>query len=211
MIPLAVGHVGRGTFVAAALATSGMLAGLFALLRLRLRAAELRRRLVLPGLSVFVCFLAFYLVGFVPPVPIAAKKLGVYHHVERRGGEYVLTREAPPSIFGWLDRRTFVARPGDRVFVFVAIFSPARFDDTVFVRWQVRDATGGWTETDRIPIQIAGGRREGFRGYTTKANYRPGDWRVRIEARDGREIARRYFTVVAAEADPARTWVTEVQ
>lgn len=209
MIPLAVGQVGLATFLASFVATTALVAGMFAVLRRRLNARELRRRLLAPGLGVSICFLAFYLVGLIPPVPVAARKMGVYHLVERQGSDYVLSHERPDWRFWHQGDENFVARPGDRIFVFVAIFSPARFDDTVFVRWQHRTLAGEWVDSDRIPIAITGGRREGFRGYTAKQHYQAGLWRVKVETRDGREIGRVRFRVTLADADPNRVLKTE--
>ena len=76
------------------------------------------------------------------------------------------------------------------VHVFFAIYAPTRFDDTVFVRWSFRDRTSAWQDSDRIPIRITGGRESGFRGVATKENYVAGAWRVVVETRDRREIAR---------------------
>ena len=42
-------------------------------------------------------------------------------------------------------------------------------------------------------------REHGYRGYTVKSNYQPGDYRVQIETTDGREIGRIGLTV---EDDP---------
>ena len=117
------------------------------------------------------------------------------------------------SVLGWkfwqAGDQSFAAQPGDTMTVFAAVFSPARFDDTVYIRWQRHDARTGWQESDRIPINITGGREGGFRGFTTKQNYTPGDWRVTLETRDGREISRLYITVTPVAADPARVLASE--
>ena len=49
--------------------------------------------------------------------------------------------------------------------------------------------------SDRIRIDITGGRQEGFRGYTYKQNYASGEWQMRVETQDGRELGRIYFEV----------------
>jgi hypothetical protein len=210
MIPIALGSISRLTFFLSFGATVGMLFGFVSVLRRRIGAAQLVRRLLSPGLAVAVLFLLMYLVGLIPPVPVAAKTMGVYHRVERVGNEFRLSYE--PSWWRvWRgDDRRFVAEPGDVVHVFFAIFAPTRFDDTVFVRWSFRDPRAGWKDSDRIPIRITGGRDEGFRGVATKENYSAGDWRVFIETRDGREIARLRFKIATGAANPERMFKTEV-
>jgi hypothetical protein len=133
----------------------------------------------------------------------------VYHRVERQGEVYALYRDPAPWT-SWLVRdQRFVARPGDQIYAFVAVYSPARFEDAVFVRWELRDAAQGWQTSDRLPLTIVGGREEGFRAYTTKRNYSPGRWRVSVETSDGRQIGRLAFTVIAAGPRPTRALVRE--
>ncbi len=209
MIPIVVGRVGLLPFVGSFIGTLGSVAAFYALLRRRLTATELSLRLAMPAISVSLCFLVLYLIGLIPPVPIAAKRLGVYHRVEKVGNDYLLSHEPVGWRFWQKGDQTFVARPGDKIYVFVAVFSPARFDDTVFVRWELRDRRGEWTVADRLPLHITGGRRDGFRGFVNKERYSEGDWRLTLETRDRREISRLYFTVTRANPDPARVFVAD--
>jgi hypothetical protein len=202
---------------------------------------ELKRRLLLPGFGTAGIFLALYLMGLIPPVPLAVVKMGVYHSIEKVKKGYVLTEqrslwnfytpdsylqkeivpELPVSVAPdgnsylpvndryvlfhekpwWKFWRTgdqdFRALQGDKIHFFVAIFSPGRFADTVFVRWQYFDSKRGWQGSDRLPLQVTGGRKEGFRGVATKQNFAfgTGEWRVSVETSDGREIGRLYFNV----------------
>lgn len=209
LVPLVVGHVSRLTFAISFVSTLAVLWLLHALLRRQVSRVDLRRRLHMPGLSVSACFLVFYLVGLIPPVPIAAKKFGVYHNVEVQGDAYVLTHERHRWRIWESGDQTFKAEPGDRIFVFVAVFSPSRFDDVVYVRWQYHDPRAGWKDSDRIPLRITGGRREGYRGWTAKQNYTDGDWRVRLETRDGREIAHLKIRVKSVPVNPERRLVSQ--
>ncbi len=210
LIPLVLRSISRLTFLVSFVATLAVLAGFVTALRRRIGRAPLVRRLLSPGLAVSVLFLLMYEIGLIPPVPIAAKSLGVYHRVERVGDEFRLSY-VPSWWRVWhSDDRRFVAEPGDAVHVFFAIFAPTRFDDTVFVRWSFRDRASTWQDSDRIPIRITGGRQNGFRGVATKENYVAGAWRVIVETRDGREIARLRFTITKAESNPERVFKTEV-
>jgi hypothetical protein len=210
LIPIVLHSISLLTFLLSFAATLAVLAGFVAALRRRIEPARLVRRLVSPGLAVSVLFLLMYMVGLIPPVPIAARTLGVYHRVERVGDDFRLSYEASWWRVWRKDDRHFVAEPGDSVNVFFAIFAPTRFDDTVFVRWSYFDRASGWKDFDRIPIRITGGRQGGFRGVATKSNYVDGDWRVVVETRDGRDIARLRFTIAKGEANPERVFTTEV-
>ena len=210
LIPIVLHSISRLTFLVSFAATLAMMAGFATALRRRIGRTPLVRRLVAPGLAVSVLFLLMYMIGLIPPVPIAARTLGVYHRVERVGDEFRLSY-VPSWWRVWQsDDRHFVAEPGDAVHVFFGIYAPTRFDDTVFVRWSFRDRTSTWQDSDRIPIRITGGRESGFRGVATKENYVAGAWRVIVETRDRREIARLRFTITKAEANPERVFKTEV-
>lgn len=202
--PMIFGHVGVVPFVCSLLATLLVLGLFYGLLRLRLGRYDLNRRLLMPGAVVSACFLASYLAGIIPPVPIAAKKMGVYHLVQREGDAFVLYRD-PGSRKAWLfGEPRFIARRGDGIYVFVAVYSPARFDDSVFMRWSYQDPVAGWTTSDRLALDITGGREDGFRAYTIKRNYTEGRWRVSVETTDGRVISRLGFIVMRGAEIPGR-------
>ncbi|MGZ6163395.1 MAG: DUF2914 domain-containing protein, partial [Myxococcaceae bacterium] len=135
--------------------------------------------------------------------PLSVRSLGVWHGVEREAGEFKLSRLPRPR---WADlwrkdERVFLARPGDRIFVFTRIFAPRNFRDQVRVRWaRWEPARREWAESDAIPLRIVGGREGGFGGYAYKQNWSPGDWQVAIETEDGREIGRNRFEI---RPDPA--------
>ncbi len=103
-----------------------------------------------------------------------------------------------------------MAAAGDRIYLFARVFSPARFRDQIKVRWLYKDSKQGWMSSDAIPLEISGGRDEGFRGYTFKQNYTPGDWRVQLETSDGREIGRIRFSVSVDASEGAREFRQDV-
>ncbi len=166
------------------------------------RSTLARRQILVPLGCVLIGFLAFYFFRLIPPVPLSIPFIGVYHQVERAGDSYRLSHERPVWRFWHNGDQNFSAQPGDKVYVFFRIFSPARFSDQVQMRWQWKDPARGWVTHDTIPIRIVGGREQGFRGYGVKSNYQPGDWKVQVETLDGREIGRVYFELVAVPEAP---------
>jgi len=209
IIPILLHRVSELTFLLSCLATLGVIALLYDRLRRRIDPPLVLRRVVLPGLAMVGLLILLYQGGLIPPVPVAAKTLGIYHRVERVGDQFQLYRQPARWRFWQTDDRVFVAEPGDIVHVFFAIYSPTHFADTVYVRWSVHDRMSGWQESDRIPIRITGGREGGFRGRTTKQNYVAGQWRVTLETQDGREIARRDFSISTGPVNPSRVFVVE--
>jgi hypothetical protein len=212
MVPIAVGSIGTWVFVASMLAGVLPLAGVAWWVRRRRPALfpQVRRQMLLPLGAVLLAFLAAYLLRVIPPAPLSIPFIGVYHSVERTEAGYILAHERPWWRFWHNGDQDFRAQPGDRVFVFFRVFSPARFADQVQMRWYWEPGGRGWLLQDSIPIRIVGGREEGFRGYGFKANFQPGRWKVQVETDDSREIGRVYFTLESVAEGP-RTMQVELE
>jgi hypothetical protein len=211
VVPTLVGSIGPWVFTGSMLAGALPFAGVAWWVGRR-RPALLpaaRRQILVPAGVVLVLFLASYLLRAIPPVPLSIPFIGVYHGVERTERGYVLAHERPWWRFWDHGDQQFLAQPEDRVYVYFRVFSPARFADRVRMRWFWEPGGRGWLLQDSIPIDIVGGREEGFRGYGYKSNYQPGRWKVQVESTDGREIGRVYFTLESV-APSARVFITEV-
>lgn len=212
IVPVVLGFVGWVPFLLSLGLTGLTLYGILRLLQKKVSDnTVLMRGLIGPGTIVLSLFFVFYLVGWIPPVPISIQSMGVYHKVEKVEGQYIASHERPNWAFWLKGDQNFVAEPGDKIFFFAEIFSPARFNDAVLLNWYFKDAKKGWVSTDQITMAISGGRKSGYRGFTTKQNYREGDWRILVETTDGREIGRIYFNVTkVVEANPTREFQTDI-
>lgn len=214
LLPVLAGSIGLAMFLASMLVGSLPLAAAGWWIRRAHpeRFAAARRQILVPAGCVLLGFLAFYLFRLIPPVPLSIPFIGVYHSVERTAEGYRLTHEREWWRFWHNGDQAFRAQPGDKVYVFFRIISPARFADQVQVRWYWRagGGIGGWALHDTIPMGIVGGREQGFRGYGFKANYQPGAWKVQVETKDGREIGRIYFELETAAQAP-RIWQSDLQ
>jgi hypothetical protein len=204
VVPILVGSIGLGVFLLAmAAGCMPLVAASWLVLRKTPEKSMLARRQILVPLGcVVIGFLTFYLFRLIPPVPLSIPFMGVYHNVEKTGAGYRLSHERPAWRFWHNGDQNFVAQPGDKVYVFFRIFSPARFADQVQMRWYWKGPARGWTLHDEIPIRIVGGREQGFRGYGLKSNYQPGEWKVQVQTADGREIGRVYFDLALAPETP---------
>jgi hypothetical protein len=201
VVPIAFGRVGVVIFlVSMAVGCVPMLA-LAAWIKRRApqRYPAARQQMLVPFGLMLILFLGAYLLRVIPPVPLSIPFIGVYHSVERTADTYALGHERPAWAVWRNGDQQFRAQPGDRLYVFFRVFSPASFADEVSLRWFHRDPRG-WTLQDTIPIRIVGGRAEGFRGYGFKSKYPAGDWKVQVETTDGREIGRVYFDVESVPA-----------
>jgi hypothetical protein len=155
--------------------------------------------------AVTVIVVVFYFLNWIPPVPLSLRFGGIYHEVTKGEGGYHLTYEKVPWYRPW--QRSDDPYLGDGpAYCFTAVFAPVDLTTTVYHRWQTRSfgAEGerrGYVTTDRIGFSIAGGRDDGYRGYTVKQQVAPGDWRVDVETADGRIIGRVAFRVEAPSGD----------
>lgn len=204
VIPVAIGQTGLLIFLLSM--AVGCVPFLIAAFRL---PVEMKRKMFIPLGCVLIGFLAFYLFRLIPPVPLSIPFMGVYHSVERTDQGYKLSHERPVWRIWHNGDQWFEAQPGDRVHVYFRVFSPARFQDQVLMKWYLDDPVRGWVLQDTIPIKIVGGREQGFRGYGAKTRFQPGSWKVQIETTDAREIGRIYFSVENAPAG-ARSFVSEL-
>jgi hypothetical protein len=213
MFPVLLGFVGWIPFLLALAATIGFLYGVYRLLLKKVKDPNLLLPvLIAPGSAVVILFFVFYLMGWIPPVPLSVQKIGIYHAINKVDGQYMLSHENPWWRFWKNGDQDFVAQEGDSIFVFVSVFSPARFSDSVVLHWQYDDPREGWKTTDRIPMKISGGREGGYRGFASKQKYTPGDWRILVETTNHREIGRLGFQVRLEEQPyPDRYFDTEIQ
>ncbi len=213
LVPTLIGSIGVGPFLLSVFFS--IILSAFVYLRLRQAAQEMRgllfKRVFLPFFLIHLLFIGLYFAGAIPPVPLSVSFIGIYHDVQKLDNQYHLTYTDTSWEFLHNGDQEFAARSGDSLYCFARIFSPTRFRDRLMVRWLYRDGKDRWLSSDAIPMEITGGREKGFRGYTVKANYWPGDWRCQIETSDNREIGRITFHVSKDDGTEERPVRTKIQ
>ncbi len=206
LIPILLGFIGIIPFLIAVLLSAISFLGYFKWLKpelVRLPKLSLTH-LILPFSSIQIIFVILYFLQAIPPVPLSVNYMGIFHDIKKKEGEYELSYTRPRWKFWQHGDQTFSARPGDPIFCFAQIFSPTGFKDKLQIRWLFNDPRLGWVPSDAIPLSIVGGREEGFRGFTKKMYYQPGEWRVQVETRDGREVGRIGFYIEKDETTEER-------
>lgn len=205
--PILLGHVGIIPFWLGFLSS---LVAWFFIWKLQFAEDEAHKKFLLsnvlrPVVGVHLFFLIGYYFALIPPVPVAVKKIGVYYNVTKENGNYLGQHLTPPWKIWSKGSQDYVYRPGDKIVVLMSIFSPARFEDKVYLKWYW-NSPEGWALQDSIPLTILGGREEGFRGFGEKSHYTTGDWRVEVETSDGREVGRINFSVTADSSEAPRSF-----
>lgn len=188
LVPIVYGSIGLIPFFISSVFTLCFAVAFQRLLNRRL--SEAAPKLFMGNALVVLFFCLSYLFKLIPPVPLSATHMGIYHEIEKSGEHYKLSHQRPFWKIWQTGDQEFWAQPGDKIYFFTQVFSPAAFKDQVWVKWEQHDARQGWMVTDRIPIQITGGRKEGYRGFTFKSNYSEGRYRIKLESADEREIGR---------------------
>jgi hypothetical protein len=164
---------------------------------------------VAAGMVLITLFLnAAYFLKLLPPLPLVLTDAGVYHWVERVHGGYRVGSEAEPpeweALFGTFP--LLHIQHGARIYIYNSVFAPRGLETLIVHDWQWRDPkSGAWISQQRVVVNIVGGRQDGYRWYTYKTGPRPGQWRVNIEAADGRSIGRVRFAVEEQAVPPALT------
>ena len=206
LVPTLVGEIGLLPFLGTLVASTACVAALAWWLKRHLTdPSVLVPRLIAPYACVAVVFAGLYFLKAIPPVPLSLSEIGIYHDVSRDGEQFVLTETRPRWRFWERGDQTFLARPNDKIFCYLQVFSPTRFRERLQVQWLRRDPDAGWQEADVIPLPIVGGRDGGWRGFTIKSRWQAGRWRVRVETSDARELGRIDLTVVPDESSGPRS------
>jgi len=140
---------------------------------------------VAPSIGTQVLLLTLYFSGFVPPVPLSLKWIGAYHEVRKPDGtELLYIRDG--FRFWEKGAQTFLARPQDKLNVWMRVFAPRRFKDDIYVAWKHKDEQGQWVQTDHIQLKLRHSGQTGWTGHTHKVNWLPGAWKVEVLTADTR-------------------------
>ena len=169
------------------------------------RSSQEAVRVTVPAVVLIAGLVGFYFLNWIPPVPLSLKFGGMYHEIKRTGDQFALTFERQ-----WYQvwKRSDTTYPANTpIYCFTAVFAPVDLNTTIYHHWYFRpNSDRPFIHADKIPIKISGGREGGYRAYSFKQGLDPGDWRVDIEASDGRIVGRVSVTVEArSEAQPTLT------
>ena len=202
-IPILAKVVNDKTFYGAAGITVLLLSGLIVLFY-RLSIYPGKKQMLI-GFSIISSLLVLmstlYATNMIPPVPLSMKAGGIYHDVRRVKGQYELKYQKPKwyQFFRSWDE-VFYYHDRDTVYCFSSVFAPTDLTADVYHQWQRFDEKKQkWKQTDRIKLNIRGGRDDGWRGYTRKKNIVLGKWRVNVLTDNDQLLGRISFKIQKPE------------
>lgn len=208
LVPILMGFIGYIPFFLALITATGVFYLFYRFLEPRLKSKPtlITTHLLYPYAGVLGGFLLLYLTHILPPIPLSVSYMGIYHAAEKKNGEYHLSYSRPWWRFWEHGDESFYARPGDTLIGYAQIFSPGGFHDKLQIRWTSQNAKGDWEPQDAIPLEVSGGREEGYRVAVVKKNYHPGFWRVQIETTDNREVGWLGFEIYEDKSTDPRSF-----
>jgi len=143
-----------------------------------------------------------YLADAIPPVPLVKREMQVGVGFSNSQHQYQLMVEKGH----WWQWEYYWSNPlhiqqGQAVYCVTSVFAPPSLHTKLYHHWQHLDAKQGWLTTSRIGFSLAGGRKEGFRGYTYIQNLQAGEWKVSVETETGHTLATEKFEVILSKPD----------
>lgn len=192
-LPLIFNKISDGMFIASGLASLFVIALFLKLLKkIDLKHFLRYQKKFIIGVSViFIGFNFLYFTNIMPPIPLSLKFNAVYHKVERLASGAYRTTYEPTEDWQIFRKRskTLHWQPGQPIYVFTSVFTPASISTTIHHRWDFfNPGTGRWETRSTIPISITSGRKKGFRGYSLKRNLEEGTWRVAVTNKRGQVL-----------------------
>lgn len=195
LIPLMTGTLSSGDFaLGIALTFIVYLSVLTFYKKIGIKREIILKKFLYPGAFIIVFFNLSYMFNLLPPLPLAIKNISVFHEIVKKEGQYIGIGQYPSWQFWRQGDTPFLADPNEKPYIFISVFAPKGFNGRIIMHWQIYK-DNKWQTSDRIPLLIKGGREEGFRGFSYKEKWVPGEWRILVETEDKREIGRLKFDI----------------
>ena len=209
-VPVFLTHtIGVWVFLLSGIISLAIIAGfLFLLMTIVFRSRDIAKLLGVATvvLTIFLTFNLLYFLNIIPPVPLSLKDIGIYHSLLKKGdGNYTGLYEPSPWWQVWRNtNKTYALGAGDSAFCFSSVFAPTNLSVPIYHRWEkYNEAKSAWETQSLVEFPIAGGREDGYRGYSVKSALAQGTWRCDVETKGGALIGRSEFEVVKGAAAPA--------
>jgi hypothetical protein len=196
-VPIFVGSMGATVFIVSGILSIFVIRIFIWLLNVvsRGKAGNHAHAIKTTVYGIFITFNILYFTNLIPPIPLSLKQLDVYYNVERAGDEFIVSSE-PHRWYEIRDRNTYYHRPGDSLYAFSAVFAPTTISTNLFHEWyRFNDVASIWELKSKVPYSIKGGRDGGFRGFSLKKSFEPGEWRIDVVTERKQLLGRKKFLI----------------
>lgn len=209
-LPIGRGAMSRAIFVESGIAALVVFAAFLGILWAvgKKRLLMSLRRIVIWCAGIFAVVNLAYFTGILPPLPLSLKDAGIYHTLSKVAGGYQVGVESGAGRFFGPEVIHHV--PGTPLYAYSAVFAPVKLTTPIVHRWQRYDEVAKkWVTMAAVTFPVAGGRDDGYRGYSELDSVTAGSWRVSIETASGSVLGTERFDVVDATVSP--TVYTEIK
>lgn len=207
VIPVLIGRMGEVVFVISSIFALGIFVVFVqALIAIVPNFIRLHiRNIVFAIGGIFFTMQFLYFANLIPPIPLSLKDIGIYHKVERtKDDKYLLTYERQPWWQFWnRQKNTFTPTEGAFPYCYSSVFAPTKLSTAIVHEWQqYNEVAKEWQSQSTVSFPIAGGRAEGYRGYSYKKTYEPGKWRCLVRTERGQTIGYASFIIHETSSAP---------
>ncbi len=145
-------------------------------------------------LVLFCTLNGLYFLNIIPPVPLAIREAGIFHDLQRISGGYEVEVQKESLLEKLLPGKEIRLEKGRTLYVFSSVYAPAGLNTRLVHHWQYyNESLKKWVTWSKPSYGIAGGRQDGYRGFSLSSNLQEGKWRVDIETERGQLIGRKSF------------------
>ncbi len=160
---------------------------------------EKQRRIFTSIIIIFFIINTLYFFNIIPPIPLSIREAEAFHSLKVSGGKYIMQGELETFWQNLIPGQTLHLQTGERVYLYTAIFAPATLNTTIVNRWQYfNETTKKWLTMSNASFDIAGGRQQGYKGYSWFLNPAPGRWRVFVQTPRGQVLGKVNLNIVHA-------------
>ncbi len=200
ILPFVFNSLNIGIFVWSGMASLTFIAlYIYVLIRFAPEIKKQLKNFVISILAIFVFINSLYFLNSIPPIPLSIREVTLSHGVVRNSTGYILQVEEQSVWHQLIPGQIVHKAPGEGISVFTTIFAPKSLSTKIIHHWQWYDSVKSeWVTKNRLPFVLTGGRKDGFRGYSTKTNVPFGEWRVDVETERGQVLGRVKFDVEPA-------------
>jgi len=150
--------------------------------------------------AVLVVMNVLYFANIIPPIPLSLREAGLYHSLKNLNGTYLMLGEAESLWQKLILGQTLHLESDERAYFYTAIFLPAELETQIFHHWQYYDEKKKkWVGQSKLSFAVAGGRKEGYKGYSWQSSLTPGSWRIYVKNQRGQVLAKIKFKIERAK------------
>lgn len=182
-VPVIFKRIGDVIFILSTLFSLILIALFFILLKkINLNRFNTHKKKLIQGIGILLIgFNLLYFLNIIPPIPLSLKYQAVYYEVERLYPGYSAQYEKTVWYNFFRKRsREMYWREGEDIFMFTQVFAPTDLKTKINHEWEFyNEGNRRWEKRDTIALSIAGGRADGYRGFSRKKNFEYGTWRIK--------------------------------